>query len=105
MSKRILAIGAVGVVLVVVVLLGRMGSVEGQEEGQEQVPGAGFAAIPGQKGGQDIFGPYEAVPNWPRPMSESLPGPRELDLLGQTMDVFAESPNRVLLASARASCR
>ena len=68
MSKRILTVGAVGVALLVVVLLGRMGSVEGQEEGQEQVPGAGFAAIPGLKGGQDIFGPYEAVPNWPRPM-------------------------------------
>ena len=28
---------------------------------QEPVPGEGFAAIPGLKGGQDISGPYEVV--------------------------------------------
>lgn len=38
-----------------------------QQDG-ESVPGAGFAAIPGLKGGQDMFGPYELVPNWPKPM-------------------------------------
>ena len=104
MSKRILTIGAVGVALLVVVLLGRMGSVEGQEEGQEQVPGAGFAAIPGLKGGQDIFGPYEVVPNWPRPMSREPARPRELDLLGDDGRVRRESEpgaHRV----RRASCR
>ena len=62
------------------------------------VPGAGFAAIPGLTGGQDIFGPYEVVPDWPRPMSESLPG-HESWTYSVTMDVFAESPNRVLVAS------
>ena len=62
------------------------------------VPGAGFAAIPGLTGGQDIFGPYEVVPDWPRPMSESLPG-HEKWTYSVTMDVFAESPNRVLVAS------
>ena len=62
------------------------------------VPGAGFAAIPGLTGGQDIFGPYEVVPDWPRPMSESLPG-HEQWTYSVTMDVFAESPNRVLVAS------
>ncbi len=36
-------------------------------------PGAGFAAIPGDKGGQDIFGPYEIVKDWPKPIS-GLPG-------------------------------
>ena len=25
---------------------------------QDSTPGAGFAAIPGQKGGQDVFGAY-----------------------------------------------
>ena len=62
------------------------------------VAGAGFAAIPGLTGGQDIFGPYEVVPDWPRPMSESLPG-HEQWTYSVTMDVFAESPNRVLVAS------
>ena len=33
-----------------------------------------FAAVPGEKGGLDITGPYEVVPNWPKPMSASLPG-------------------------------
>jgi hypothetical protein len=62
----------------------------------QQVPGAGFAAVPGQKGGQDIFGPYDAVPNWPRPIGDSLPADKDWTW-SQSMDVFAESPNRVLL--------
>ena len=65
-------------------------------QGQQAPPGAGFAAIPGQKGGQDIFGPYDAVRNWPRPMSDSLPN-HEKFTWSTTMDVFAESPNRVFL--------
>src|SRR5688572_10323342 len=99
MNKRILTIGAVAVVLVAVILVGnRLSRVEGQEGPEEAVAGAGFAAIPGLKGGQDIFGPYEAVADWPRPMSESLPG-HENWTYSVTMDVFAESPNRVLVAS------
>jgi len=62
------------------------------------LPGAGFAAVPGLTGGQDMFGPYEVVPDWPRPMSESLPG-HEQWTYSVTMDVFAESPDRVLVAS------
>ena len=62
----------------------------------QQVPGAGFAAIPGQKGGQDIFGPYDVVPNWPKPIGDSLPADKDWTW-SQSMDVFAESPNRVLL--------
>jgi len=62
------------------------------------LPGAGFAAVPGLTGGQDMFGPYDVVPDWPRPMSESLPG-HEQWTYSVTMDVFAESPNRVLVAS------
>jgi hypothetical protein len=74
------------------VLLGNwLGRVQGQ-----QPAGAGFAAIPGQKGGQDIFGPYDVVRNWPKPMSDSLPN-HEKFTWSTTMDVFAESPNRVFL--------
>jgi len=63
---------------------------------QHGMPGAGFAAIPGLKGGQDMFGPYEVVPNWPKPLAESMP---ELEgwTWSVTMDVFAESPDRVFL--------
>jgi len=32
-----------------------------------------FAAIPGQKGVQDVFGAYDVDPNWPQPLS-GLPG-------------------------------
>ena len=95
MSTRTRMIAAVGAALLTVFFLldTRLGRVEGQ-----QAPGAGFAAVPGMKGGQDIFGPYEAVPNWPRPMSESLPG-HENWTYSVSMDVFAESPNRVIIAS------
>ena len=28
-----------------------------------------FAAVPGQKGVQDVFGAYDVDPNWPQPLS------------------------------------
>ncbi len=92
MNKRLRLIVAVCAGLVVSVLLAsRMGSAQEQMQ-----PGSGFAAVPGMKGGQDIFGPYEVVENWPKPMSESLPG-HEGWTYSVTMDVFAESPDRVFL--------
>src|SRR3954462_9694200 len=54
-----------------------------------------FAAVPGEKGGQDIFGGYDVVPNWPKPLS-SLPG-HEKWTYGAGQSVFAESPNRVFV--------
>jgi hypothetical protein len=54
-----------------------------------------FAAVPGEKGGQDIFGGYEIVPNWPKPLT-SLPG-HEKWTWGAGQSVFAESPNRVFV--------
>ena len=59
-------------------------------------PGAGFAAVAGLKGGQDIFGPYDVVENWPKPMSESLPDHEGWTFSGTT-DVFAESADRVFV--------
>ena len=35
--------------------------------------GPRFAAVPGEKGGQDIFGPYEVVADWPKDLS-TIPG-------------------------------
>jgi DNA-binding beta-propeller fold protein YncE len=64
-------------------------------QGQAQ-PGAGFAAIPGEKGGLDITGPYDVVPDWPKPMSASLPG-HEMWTWGAVQGVFAESPDRVYM--------
>ena len=54
-----------------------------------------FAAVPGPKGGQDIFGAYEVDPNWPKPLS-SLPG-NEKWSWGCVSDVFAENPDRVFI--------
>src|SRR5437016_658297 len=56
---------------------------------------ARFAAVPSEKGGQDIFGAYEVVPNWPKPLS-SLPG-NEKWTWGAGQGIFAESPNRVFV--------
>jgi len=77
--------------LLAIALLG-----SGISSAQEQQPGSGFAAIAGLVGGQDIYGPYEIVENWPKPMSESLPD-HEGWTYSVTMDVFAESPDRVFL--------
>ena len=56
-----------------------------------------FPAVPGQKGGEDITGPYEPVADWPKPMSASLPG-HENWTWGAVEGIFAESPNRVFIA-------
>jgi hypothetical protein len=78
----------------VVLVTNRLSVVEGQ---QRTAPGSGFAAVPGLKGGQDVFGPYDPVQNWPRPLSESLPN-HEAWTWSQATDVFAESPDRVIVA-------
>jgi len=54
-----------------------------------------LAAVPGEKGGQDIFGAYDIVANWPQPIS-SLPG-HEKWTWGAGQSVFAESANRVFI--------
>jgi hypothetical protein len=61
----------------------------------QDTPGAGFAAIPGQKGGQDIFGPYEIVKDWPKDIS-TLPG-NEKWTWGAGQGIYAENPNRIFL--------
>src|SRR6187397_1551694 len=55
----------------------------------------GFAAVAGERGGQDQTGPYEVVPDWPKPLSQ-LPG-HEKWTWGATQGIFAETPNRVFL--------
>src|SRR5204863_4979791 len=60
-----------------------------------QAQPARFAAVPGEKGGQDVFGAYEVVPDWPKPLS-TLPG-HEKWTWGAGQSVFAESPNRVFI--------
>jgi hypothetical protein len=90
MRKHSIAALAIALVIMAAVLFGpRLRSARAQEK-----PGAGFAAIPGV-GGQDMFGAYDIVPNWPKPIS-SLPG-HEKWTWGAGQNVFAESPNRVFI--------
>ena len=94
MNKRILTIAAACTGLLVTVLLGsRLGSAQEQQ----QRPGTGFAAVPGLKGGQDVFGPYDPVQGWPKPLAESLPD-HEGWTWSQATDVFVENPDRILVA-------
>ena len=62
---------------------------------QDSIPGSGFAAIPGQKGGQDVFGAYDVVEGWPQNTS-TLPGHQDWTW-GAGQGVFAESPDRVFV--------
>jgi sugar lactone lactonase YvrE len=78
------------VVPVTVALLTGLGGVVAQNRPQPST-----AAVPGEKGGQDLFGAYDAVPTWPKPIS-SLPG-HEKWTWGAGQSVFAESPNRVFI--------
>jgi peptidylamidoglycolate lyase len=58
-------------------------------------PNFSSAAITGEKSTQDIWGPYEVVPDWPKPIT-SLPG-HEKWTWGAVESVFAESANRVFI--------
>jgi DNA-binding beta-propeller fold protein YncE len=78
------AVGIVGVVAF------RMMPAHGQSRQEIRV-----AAVPTEKGGQDIFGAYDIVANWPKPIS-TLPG-HEKWTWGAGQSVFAESPNRVFI--------
>jgi DNA-binding beta-propeller fold protein YncE len=52
-------------------------------------------AAPGAKGGQDVFGPYEPIAEWPAPLSR-LPGHQGWTF-GAGQSIFAESPDRVFV--------
>ena len=94
MKERTLQIAVICAALFAGMLVNdRLGTVQGQ---QKKNPGEGFAAVPGLKGGQDVFGPYDPVQNWPKPLSESLPN-HEGWTWSQSTDVFAESPDRVFV--------
>jgi DNA-binding beta-propeller fold protein YncE len=53
------------------------------------------AAVPGEKGGQDMYGAYEPVTDWPKALS-SVPGVGKWTW-GAGQGVYAESPNRVFV--------
>jgi sugar lactone lactonase YvrE len=80
-----LACGAMALIVVTVI---SSDPAEAQRRGRNT-----FAAVPGVKGGQEMFGPYEVDPNWPQNVSE-LPGHQDWTW-GAGQSVFAESPDRV----------
>ena len=91
MRTRLLGLMAVAIVFALGFGLGnRLMPVQGQGKA-----GAGFVAIPGEKGGQDIFGPYDIAKDWPKPIS-GLPG-NEKWTLGAGQSIYAENPNRIYL--------
>src|SRR5688500_5597450 len=93
MKKRLslVAAGCVGL-FAGILLMNTVPTVEGQQR-----TAGGFAAVDVPKGGQAVFGPYDPVQNWPRPLAESRP-----ELKGwtwsQATDVFPEGPDRVIVA-------
>src|SRR5580704_6195523 len=56
---------------------------------------ASIAAVPGQVGGQDTFGPYDVAKDWPANVS-TLPG-NEQWTWGAGQGIYAENPNRVFM--------
>ena len=92
MRKTQAIVSAIIVVLALALSLlsTRVRSVEAQGK-----PGTGFAAIPGTVGGQDTFGAYEPVKNWPKDIS-TLPGNQDWTW-GAGQGIYAENPNRVFL--------
>ncbi|OFV97238.1 MAG: hypothetical protein A3H28_13660 [Acidobacteria bacterium RIFCSPLOWO2_02_FULL_61_28] len=68
---------------------------QAQAQGGSARAPASVAAVAGQIGGQDIFGAYEPVANWPQDLAE-LPG-HEKWTWGSAEGVFAESPDRVFI--------
>jgi DNA-binding beta-propeller fold protein YncE len=94
MMKRLSGVAAVFVAFLAGLMVSHyLGVVQGQ---QKKTPGEGFAVFPGAKGGQDPFGAYDPVPNWPKPLATSLP-----DHAGwtwsQATQVFPDGPDRVFV--------
>jgi hypothetical protein len=56
-------------------------------------------ALPLEKGGQEEFGPYELVENWPQPLPDESDGIRhEGWTWGSVGAVYAETPDRIWIA-------
>ena len=58
--KRILIVMTVGVAFLAGFLIASRSTVQGQTAARN-----GWEAVPGEKGGWDLFGGYEPVANWP----------------------------------------
>lgn len=93
MNKGITVVLALVVGLAAGVPLG--GRLMPSSEGDEAATTVTAAAVADAIGAQDISGPYEVAPGWPKDLS-TLPG-HEKWTYGGARGIFAESPNRVYL--------
>jgi sugar lactone lactonase YvrE len=83
-----------GVIVVAAFVAGYLASERTPSVHGQQASAGGFAAIPGEVGAMDIFGPYDVAVGWPKDIS-TVPG-NEKWTWGAGQGVFAESPNRVI---------
>ena len=52
-----------------------------------------------ERGGQEEFGPYEVVPNWPQPLPDGADGVKHDGWTwGSVGAVYAETPDRIWIA-------
>ena len=77
--------------LIPVSLLFMFGTSIAQEVQQSN---ASFAAVPAEKGGQDVFGAYDIVENWPK--DTAMSAGHEEWTFAAVRGVYAESPDRIL---------
>jgi hypothetical protein len=90
MRNRASTIVTVAVVVLTIYVIGYRPT---PAQGQAAQPR--FAAVPGEKGGQDIFGGYEVVRDWPKPYNQQVG--RDKWTWGAGQGIFAETPNRVFI--------
>src|SRR5262245_6745237 len=95
MNKRALWVGllAVAAVATLAGLLAMRRAERVEAQARSRTPS--IAAVAGLKGGQDVTGPYEVVPDWPKPLSQ-LPGHANWTY-SAVQSIYAESPDRVFL--------
>jgi len=62
---------------------------------QQPASASRIAAVPSEKGGQDAFGAYQPVEDWPKDLS-TIPGHQGWTF-GAGQSVFADNPNRVFV--------
>src|SRR5215510_6026709 len=96
MRKLLISLFVISAITIALVIGNAFHALQAQGQVQTQAKqGAGFGAIPGTKGGQDIFGAYEVVKGWPKDIS-TIPG-NEKWTYGAGQSVYAENPNRVFM--------
>ena len=93
MTRRVSSLAAAVAVSAAIYLTGHQWVLAQQGGASSANAVTRVAAIPSEKGGQDIFGAYEVVAGWPKKLS-TIPGHGPWTF-GAGQSVFAESPDRI----------